>query len=328
MSDVVKMILAGDGEAAEPIRKSPLVAKIIDGEAKQKPQTGSVVAKLVSAAPPDMRDKQKGPVTVIMQTPYGATETKGLLKALSHVNASIGKVGKVLFEGSFVIGRKLPRLAGKFEFTVCVRDHPGHLKAFSHLGGSGRTEDPMEEVRERLDDDDRLLRRGEQDAFEDLVDMAAGTVAVILMPGSSRMALAEQLAAAHGIAPVLAAQQSGLTYMDEIEMAPAPANLLIVTPDDFTDIGALLAARTHLSHLGRSIGKIIHSPSPAMEVLTGLGDGVRYQELDMDELLSMPLSLFDTWSPNYIVVAGSTNLGAAVMNIASHRTPKVPCAKI
>lgn len=328
MADIVKMILEADGEAAEPIRKSPLVAKIIDGEKEQKPQSGTLVAKLVSAAPLGMEEKQKGPVTVIMQTPYGATEMKGLVKALAHVNKSIGKVGEVLFEGSFAIGRKLPRLARKYNFTVCVRDHPTHLKAFSHYGGSGRTEDPMEEVRERLDDDDRLLRRGEQDAFEDMIDMATGTTALILMPGSSRMALAEQRAAAHGLVPVLAPGQSGLAYADEIEMALPPANLLIITPDDYGDVGALLAVRTHLSHLGRTVGKIVYAPSPAMEVLAGLGDGVLYQELDMDEALAMPFSIFDAWSPNYIVVAGGTNLGAAVMNIAEHRTPRVPCAEL
>jgi hypothetical protein len=265
-----------------------------------------------------MGEKQKGPVTVVMQTPYGATEMKGLVKALSVIDKKFGRVGKVFYEGSFVIGRKLPRLAPKYDFSICVRDHPNHLKAFAHLGGSGRHTDPMEEVRERLDDDDRLLRRDQADAFEDMLDMATATVVPVLMPGSARMAQAERLSAAHGLIPVLAAQPTGLDYADDLDPGPLPVTLLVVTPEDYTDVGVLLLARAHLTHLGYRVGKIVHTPSMAMEVLTSLQDGTLFEEINENDALAMPFMLFDA-NPEYGVVAGDTALGAAVLNIAPTR---------
>lgn len=327
--DIIKRILEADGEAALPPRKNPLIDKLADaGTAPEDRQPTTIIQKLVSASPLDLTEKQKGPVTVIMVTPYGTRQMKGLVKTLAKIDKDVGKVGTVLFEGSFEIGRKLPKLAKKYDFRICVRDHWKHLDAFSHLGGSGRTMNPMEEVRQRLDDSDRLLRHDEQAAFEDMLDIATGTKVMVIMPGSSRMAMAEQLAAEHGLTPVLAPQDPDTTYADDLESAPMPATLLVVTPEEYHDIGALLMVRTHISYLGRKVAKIVHTPSMAMEVLSGLNDGTTYEELDLNAALSNPLGVIPKAKPDYIVVAGDSNLGAAVANIASHVKPQVPCAEL
>lgn len=326
-SEIVKLILDEDGAAAPPLQKSPVVAMLLEGEAKDaKAEPSPLIPMLVSRAPLMPEEKQKGPVTVIMMTPYAASEMKGLVKALAEIDKKIGKVGKVYFEGSFVIGRKLPRLAKKYDFSICVRDHEKHLLAFKHLGGSGRHPDPMEEVRERLDDDDRLLRRDEEDAFHDMLEMATGTVVVVVMPGSSRIAFAEQLAVAHGLSIAQAPKQSDLTYADDIEAPQPPATLLVVTDETFSDVGAVIMARMHLTNLGRKVGKIIHTPSMAMEVIASLNDGTLFEELDVGALHS-PFALFDG-NPDYVLVAGNTQLGAAAVNIAAHRKPNIPCAEL
>lgn len=324
----MKKLLEADGEGTEPARKSPVIAKLLDGEAKETTAaTTALVPKLVSVLPPGVDEKQNGPVTVIMLTPYGATETKGLVAALAEIDKKVGKIGKVYFEGSFAIGRKLPRLAPKYDVVTCVRDDPAHLLAFKHLGGSGRHTDPMEEVRERLDDEDRLLRRDETSALEDMIDMASGIIAFALMPGSTRIALAEQTAAALGTPITQTPKQPGLDYVDDIAGPPAPATLLVVTPEDYTDVGALIVTRAHLAYLGRKVGKIVHTPSMAMEVLAGLNDGTLFEEINFNDALDLPYRLFDA-SPDYVVVAGNTELGAAAANIAEHSTPKIPCAEL
>jgi hypothetical protein len=326
-NDIIKQIVEADGAAAQPIRKDPLVAKLLENEPTAKANHTGLVGKLVSAFPPE-QEKQKGPVTVIMQTPYTISKANSLVKALTHINKTIGKIGEVLFEGAFAVGQKLPKLARKYEFTVCVRDHPHHLMLYKHFGGSGRFKNPMEEVRERLDDDGRLLRRGEEDAFMDMLDMVKGVAVVVLMPGSTRTAASEHLATAAQIPVVLADQQKGLTYVDDIIMARPPVTLLVITSDDYADIGALLAARTHLNHLGLTVGKIVYTPSMAMEVISGLGDGTLYDEIDLNQATASPLKIFDVHRPDYIVVAGNSNLAAAVINIAAHKTPVIPCADL
>jgi hypothetical protein len=326
-SDIVKLLVDDDGEASAALANNPLIDKMLDGDAPVKASPNALLPKIVSAVPLVPQDKQTGDVSVVVVTPYGATETKGILKAIAGINKDIGKIGIVFHEGSFEIGRKLPKLLAKYHVSICVRDHPGHLKAFRNLGGLRNPLNPSEEVRGRLDDEDRLLRASEEEAFLDMLEMARGTTAMVIMPGSSRMALAEQVANLHGITPVLAAQQSDLDYADDIAPAPLPVTLLVVTPEDFSDVGAIVMARTHLNYLGHRIGKIVFTPSMAMEVISGLNDGVLYREITMEDAMATPFRLFEN-NPNFAVVAGDTPLTAAVLNIALHRKPPVPCAEI
>lgn len=326
-SDIIKKLLDADTDGPATAQKNLLVEKLVTDEAGQAIDA-SVVPKLVSMVPFSQEEKQQGPVTVVIQTPYKARDTKGLLKALKTIDKTVGKIGRVLFEGSFEIGRNLSRFAKHYDIIVCVRDHPLHLGAFKHLGGSGRSKDPMQEVRERLDDDDRLLRRGEAEALEDMLDMASGTVQLVLMPGSSRMALAEQVAASRDLTPILVPHDTRIGYADDIEPPPPPATLLVVTQEDYSDVAALVLVRTHLATLGRKVMKIIHTPSLAMEVLTGLDDGMLFSEIDVEAALADPLTLMRDADPDYIVVAGNTALGAAVANMAARQRPKVPCVEL
>lgn len=310
MSDIIKKLTKTKFSAPVTAR-SPVIAKLTAYKAPDGSTTVSpIIAKLATARPIARPEpKQEGPVIAAMFTPYNASETSGLIDALATVQSKVGKIGRVFFDGSFKIGADLPRLVPKYNIIACVRDHPEHLKAFEHLGGNRRPDNPIEEVRERLDDEDRLLRRSEENAVEDIIGMGAN--AFIVMPGSARMPLIEMLAYRHNIQVFLAKPQSGLTYADDIEIPPPPANLLIVTPEFYADVPALFMVIEHLALRDRPVGKIIYTRSLAMEIVASAVPGILASEVALEKALQDPLVLFET-DPDFVVVAGEEPLAGVV----------------
>lgn len=316
MSDIIKKLT--ENIVSVPSAPKPsIVDKLKVTTGPHGPKSSSIVAKLAALVPPmPEAPKQDGPIIVGMFTPYNASDTSGLIKALATVEEKTGKIGKIYFDGGFKIAVDLPRLVHKYDFIACVRDHPQILRAYEHLAGTFGPADPIERVRINLDDQNRLLRRREEDAIDDIIAM--GAKVFVVMPGSTRMPLVEMAASANDIHVHLAPPQDGLTYSNEIELPEPPTNILVVTPEFHTDVAFLLMTIEHLALRDRPVGKIIHTPSPSMEVVALAAPGILLEEVPLEAALADPLRLFAT-KPDCVVVAGNDPLAGVVATEAEQR---------